>query len=71
MPADFGQYLWDAFVANERTYTMLLTMLVLGCLSFTFSVLPRWQEEEIARAREEEAARAIKPTPAEELRKAA
>lgn len=71
MPADFGQYLWDAFIANERTYTMLLTMLVLGALSFSFSVLPRWQEAERAQAREEEAARAVKPRPAEELRKAA
>lgn len=70
MPADFGQYLWEVII-DDDTFAMLFTLLVLGALSFAVSVLPRWQEEEIAQAREEEAARAVKPTPAEELRKAA
>lgn len=51
--------------------TMLFTGLVIGGLSFALSVMPRWQDKERARAREEEAARAVKPASVRELRKAA
>ncbi|MDE2059422.1 MAG: hypothetical protein KGL31_02180 [candidate division NC10 bacterium] len=53
--------------------TILFTGLVIGAACFGLSVMPRWQDEERARARarEEETARTAKPTPVVELRKAA
>ncbi len=70
MPADFGLYLWELFT-DDDTITTLFTWFVLGGFSMALFVMPRWQEEEMARAREEEATRAVKPAPAETLRKAA
>lgn len=51
--------------------TILFTGFVLGAVCFGMSVMPRWQDQERARAREKEAAQAMKPTPVVELRKAA
>lgn len=70
MPADFGQYLGE-LVTDDDTITILFTWFVLGGTCFALFVMPKWQDEERARAREEEAARAVTPTPVVELRKAA
>lgn len=70
MPADFGLYLWE-LVTDDDTITIFFTWFVLGSVCTALSVMPKWQDEERARAREEEAARAVRPTPVVELRKAA
>lgn len=70
MPADFTLFLWELFT-SEHLITILFTMLVIGGTCMALSVLPRWQDEEALAARKEEAARVAKPTPVEELRKAA